>query len=318
MKLDRYQTQGFYDEMFLPDGAPREACRPLLDRMTQLGDGEVERRQQAAERALLHMGITFNVYGESEGTERIFPLDIVPRIVTAQEWAKLESGLMQRVYALNQFIHDIYHKQKIIQDKVVPEELVKSATSFRPQCMGLNPPRDIWCHITGTDLVRHSDGQYYVLEDNLRCPSGVSYVLGNRQVMKQTFPQVFGACRVVPVDDYPSRLLSMLQCMARGAADRPVVAVLTPGPYNSAYFEHSYLAQRMGVQLVEGRDLAVRDGVLCMRTTRGFERVDVLYRRIDDDFLDPRAFRSDSYLGVPGLMEVYAAGNVGLANAPGT
>jgi uncharacterized circularly permuted ATP-grasp superfamily protein len=313
-----YQTDGFYDEMFDAESRPRAVCMPLVERMQEMGEGEVQRRQVAVERALLHMGITFNVYGEEEGAERIFPLDIVPRVVSGEEWEGIERGLMQRTYALNQFIHDIYHAQKILKDKVIPEELVRSAKSFRPQCAGLNPPRGIWNHITGTDLVRHSDGQYYVLEDNLRCPSGVSYVLGNRQVMKQAIPQVFGASRVVPVDDYPSHLLAMLQHLARDMGELPTVALLTPGPYNSAYFEHSYLAQRMGVELVEGRDLAVVDGYVCMRTTGGFERVDVIYRRIDDDFLDPRAFRPDSYLGVPGLMDVFRAGRVALANAPGT
>lgn len=318
MKFSGYRTDGFYDEMFGSDGNPRPVCGPLVERMESLGEGEIQRRQIAAERALLHMGITFNVYGEQEGTERIMPLDIIPRVVSAEEWAPLERGLMQRVYALNQFIQDIYHDQKILKDKIVPEELVKTAKSFRPQCVGLKPPRGIWNHITGTDLVRHGDGQYYVLEDNLRCPSGVSYVLGNRQVMKQAIPVVFGACRVAPVDDYPSHLLAMLQFLARDSGEPPTVALLTPGPYNSAYFEHSYLAQRMGVELVEGRDLAVVEGYLCMRTTQGFERVDVLYRRIDDDFLDPRTFRPDSYLGVPGIMTAYAQGRIALANAPGT
>src|SRR5262249_23205453 len=283
-----------------------------------LVDGELLERQQAAERALLQGGITFNVYGDGAATERIFPFDVIPRIIEAAEWDRLEKGLKQRVYALNLFLDDIYHKQQILKDKIIPEEIVRSARSFREQCVGLNPPRGIWCHITGTDLVRDRDGQIYVLEDNLRCPSGVSYVLENRRVMKRTFPQVFEASRVRPVDEYPSRLLDMLQSLADPALDSPTVAVLTPGIYNSAYFEHSFLAQQMGVELVEGRDLIVADGRVLMRTTKGFERVDVLYRRIDDDFLDPQVFRSDSLLGVPGLMEVYKNGRVALANAPGT
>jgi uncharacterized circularly permuted ATP-grasp superfamily protein len=264
------------------------------------------------------MGITFNVYGDSAGTERIFPFDIIPRIVDSTEWKWVERGLKQRVYALNLFIDDIYHEQKIIKDKVIPEGLINSARSFRQACVGLNPPRGIWCHITGTDLVRDSDGQIYVLEDNLRCPSGVSYVLQNRVVMKRTFPQVFESSRIRPVDDYPSRLRDMLESVAPAGVESPRVVVLTPGIHNSAYFEHSFLAQQMGVELVEGRDLVVSDGFVWMRTTKGFERVDVIYRRIDDDFLDPKTFRPDSVLGVPGLMDVYRGGRVALVNAPGT
>jgi len=313
-----YDTEGFFDEMFQPDGNPRPGARLLQQRIDSLPDGELRQRQQSAERALLHMGITFNVYGDSAGTEKIFPFDIIPRIVEAAEWERLERGLKQRVYALNLFINDVYHEQKILRDNIIPEELVKSAKSFRTACLGLTPPRGIWCHITGTDLVRDRDGQMYVLEDNLRCPSGVSYVLENRQIMKRTFPQVFGPSRVRPVDDYPSHLLAMLRHLSPDYLASPTVAVLTPGIYNSAYFEHSFLAQQMGVELVEGRDLVVADGLLQMRTTRGLQRVDVLYRRIDDDFLDPREFRPDSMLGVPGLMEVYKAGRVALANAPGT
>jgi uncharacterized circularly permuted ATP-grasp superfamily protein len=258
------------------------------------------------------------VYGESDGTERIFPFDIVPRIVEAAEWQWLERGLKQRVYALNLFIDDIYHEQRILKDKVIPKDLILSSRAFRQACMGLNPPRGVWCHITGTDFVRDKDGQMYVLEDNLRCPSGVSYVLESRQILKRTFPQVFSASRVRPVDDYPSHLLKMLQYLSPNYVQTPTVALLTPGIYNSAYFEHSFLAQQMGVELVEGRDLVVADGLVQMRTTKGLQRVDVLYRRIDDDFLDPLIFRSDSQLGVPGLMEVYQTGRVALANAPGT
>jgi uncharacterized circularly permuted ATP-grasp superfamily protein len=313
-----YDAEGFFDEMFLPDGRPRPGTAFLQQRIDALPDGELFRRQQAAERALLHMGITFNVYGDSAGTEKIFPFDIIPRIINADEWEQLEHGLKQRVHALNLFINDIYHGQKILKDKVIPEEIVRSAKSFREACIGLNPPRGVWCHITGTDLVRHSDGQVYVLEDNLRCPSGVSYVLENRQIMKRTLPVIFGASRVRPVDDYPGHLLEMLRYLAPDYLPSPTVAVLTPGIYNSAYFEHSFLAQQMGVELVEGRDLVVTDGLVQMRTTKGLRRIDVLYRRLDDDFLDPLAFRPDSLLGVPGLMEVYKAGRIALANAPGT
>src|SRR5262249_41587347 len=258
------------------------------------------------------------VYGDSAGTERIFPFDLVPRIVSAAEWRGIERGLKQRIQALNLFIDDVYHGQQIVKDGVVPAAMLRSAASFRSQCVGLKPPRGIWCHVTGTDLVRDGDGQIYVLEDNLRCPSGVSYVLENRAVMKRTFPKVFESSRIRPVDDYPHRLRDMLEFLSPDGVDAPRVVVLTPGTYNSAYFEHSFLAQQMGVELVEGRDLVVLDGYVWMRTTKGFERVDVIYRRIDDDFLDPKAFRADSALGVPGLMDVYEAGRVALANAPGT
>ncbi|HEX8371973.1 MAG TPA: circularly permuted type 2 ATP-grasp protein [Chthoniobacterales bacterium] len=281
-----------------------------------LEPGGLRQRQETAERVLLYSGITFNVYGDKTGREKIFPFDIVPRIVRSAEWDLIERGLIQRIHALNLFLGDVYGSQKIIRDGIVPEHVVRSATAFREQCMGWRPPRGIWCHITGTDLVRDGDGTIYVLEDNLRCPSGVSYVLENRRIMKQTFPQIFEASRVKPVSDYPSKLLETLECLTVNPS--PTVVVLTPGPYNSAYFEHSFLAQQMGVQLVEGRDLVVVDGYVCMRTTEGFERVDVIYRRLDDDFLDPLTFRPDSSLGVPGLMEVYKAGRVALANAPGT
>jgi uncharacterized circularly permuted ATP-grasp superfamily protein len=318
MKFDGYQTEGFYDEMFAGEGVPRPEAELLIDRIEGLGPGEFQRRQNAAERALLRMGITFNVYGAQEGAERIFPFDIVPRIVSASCWEWIERGLRQRIRALNLFIDDIYHEQRIVRDGVVPAEIIRSAQGYRPQCAGLNPPESIWCHITGTDLVRDTDGQIYVLEDNLRCPSGVSYVLENREVMKRTFPRVFDGLAVRPVYDYPSRLLAMLENVAPGGRHNPSVVVLTPGVYNSAYFEHSFLALQMGVELVEGSDLAVFDGEVHMRTTKGLERVDVIYRRIDDDFLDPKAFRADSVLGVPGLMEVYKSGQVTLVNAPGT
>ena len=318
MNFAAYDAAEFFDEMFLPDGRARAGARLLKERVECLPNGDLLRRQEAAERLLLQSGITFNVYGNTAATEKIFPFDVIPRIVEAAEWDWIEKGLTQRVYALNLFIGDIYHDQKIVKDNVVPEYLIRSAHSFREACVGLHPPQGIWCHITGTDLVRDRDGQIYVLEDNLRCPSGVSYVLENRRVMKRTFPEVFEASRVRPVDEYPSRLLSMLQSLFPTALQSPKVALLTPGIYNSAYFEHAFLAQQMGVELVEGRDLAVVNGRVMMRTTKGFERVDILYRRIDDDFLDPDVFRSDSLLGVPGLMEVYKKGNVALANAPGT
>ena len=318
MTFTAYDTAGFYDEMLTADGQPRAGAALLVQRLAALPAGELLQRQRAAEQALLQLGITFNVYGEASGTERIFPFDIIPRLVEAADWAYIERGLKQRIQALNCFIDDIYHAQKIVKDGVVPEYLIRSAQHFLPPCVGLHPARGIWCHVTGTDLVRDRDGQLYVLEDNLRCPSGVSYVLENRQVLKATFPEVFEDSRVRPVDDYPSRLLDTLQSLAPQGIASPTVVVLTPGIYNSAYFEHAFLAQQMGVELVEGRDLVVANGVVQMRTTRGLERVDVIYRRIDDAFLDPQVFRADSLLGVPGLMEVYRAGRVALANAPGT
>jgi uncharacterized circularly permuted ATP-grasp superfamily protein len=318
MRFANYGTDGFFDEMFGDDCQPRSAARALVQFIDTLPEGELLRRQRSAERALLNMGITFNVYGDSAGTEKIFPFDLVPRIVPAPEWQVIERGLKQRIHALNLFIDDVYHDQKIVKDRVVPIEIIRSAKCFRSECVGLNPPRGIWCHITGTDLVRHQDGQVYVLEDNLRCPSGVSYVLENRVVMKRTFPKVFESSRIRPVDDYPSRLRDMLEYLSPTDVDSPRVVVLTPGVYNSAYFEHSFLAQQMGVELVEGRDLVVSDGYVWMRTTKGFERVDVIYRRIDDDYLDPTVFCADSVLGVPGLIDVFKSGRVALANAPGT
>ncbi len=317
MQFSSYETQGFYDEMFDGDGRPRPHVQLLLDTIQSLSDGQLLRYKHAAERLLLQMGITFNVYGDSAGTERIFPFDLVPRIIPAAEWDYIERGLKQRIHALNAFLDDVYHDQKILKDGTIPAEVITSAVSYRKQCQGLNPPWGVWCHITGTDLVRDRDGQYYVLEDNLRVPSGVSYVLENREVLKRIFPAVFAGLSVRPVAEYPSRLLAMLESIAPAAASSPRVVLLTPGIYNSAYFEHSFLAQQMGVQVVEGRDLVVtRDGVF-MRTTRGLQRVDVIYRRVDDDFLDPEAFRADSLLGVPGLMAACRAGRVALANAPG-
>ena len=318
MNFASYEVGDFFDELLTDAKVARSGARNLMQSIQSLAPGEFARRQTAAERVLMQMGITFNVYGEQAGVEKIFPFDIVPRIVSATEWSVLEKGLKQRIQALNLFIDDLYHDQKILKDGVIPREIILSAKSFRKQCIGWRPPRGIWCHITGTDLVRHSDGQIYVLEDNLRCPSGVSYVLQNRQVMKSLFPQVFAASKVRPVQNYPLKLRDMLEYLGPDHTTRPRVVLLTPGVYNSAYFEHSFLAQQMGIELVEGRDLVVEDGQVLMRTTKGFERVDVIYRRIDDDFLDPKCFRPDSMLGVPGLMESYKAGNVALANAPGT
>lgn len=318
MQLNHYDPGDFYDELFEAKGCPRPEATLLIERINSLSVEELQQRQQAAQNALFKLGVTFNVYSDNQGTERILPFDIIPRTLSIQEWERLEAGLKQRIHALNLFLTDIYSDQKIIKDGVIPEALIYSASGFLKPCIGLQPPQGIWCHITGTDLVRDRDGQWYVLEDNLRCPSGVSYVLENRRVMKTTFPQVFGRMNILPVDDYASQLLETLLNLAPAALPEPTVVVLTPGIYNSAYFEHSFLAQQMGVELVEGRDLVVADGYLQMRTTKGLKRVDVIYRRIDDDFIDPLTFRPDSMLGVPGLMDVYRAGRVALANAPGT
>lgn len=313
-----YNPGEFYDELFLELGQPRPGAQLLVEKLNSLDMTELRRRQRAAQAALFKLGVTFNVYGASEGTERTFPFDLVPRIISAEEWQWLETGLKQRIHALNLFIQDIYGDQKILKDGIIPRELVESATGYLHPCIGLKPPQGIWCHITGTDLVRDRDGQFYVLEDNLRCPSGVSYVLENRRIMKSIFPALFQSMKIQAVDEYPSHLLETLLNLAPSQLIDPTVVVLTPGMYNSAYFEHSFLAQQMGVELVEGRDLVVEDGYLQMRTTRGLQRVDVIYRRIDDDFIDPKAFRSDSLLGVPGLMEVYRTGRVAVANALGT
>ena len=286
--------------------------------MQMMTADDLVRRQRAADRSMVQLGITFNVYGDSQGRERIIPFDIVPRIVPrgmgmARARPEAADHRAQPVHRRS------LPRSSVIRDGIVPEHVIATANGFRQQCIGLNPPRGIWCHITGTDLVRDSDGQYYVLEDNLRCPSGVSYVLQNRQLMKQTFPQLFE----LTVDPPGRRLLqpaarcAAVSCWTTRSA-RPRSRCSRPACYNSAYFEHSFLAQQMGIDLVEGRDLVVSDGFVYMRTTKGFERIDVLYRRIDDDFLDPQAFREDSMLGVPGLMEAYRAGRIALANAPGT
>ena len=314
--FDNYNTEGFFDEMFKPDGQTRSGYAFFKDRVETLSKEEFMRRQISAERALMAMGITFNVYSENEGTERIMPVDIIPRIVNAQEWEKMEKGLIQRITALNLFLADIYSDQKIIKDGIIPKEVIYSSKNFLAPCMGIKPPKNIWIHITGTDLIRGNDGEYMVLEDNLRCPSGVSYMMENRELLKQTFPEVVAKTQIRPIADYPHKLLQML----RFISDRPepTVVVLTPGIYNSAYFEHSYLAQQMGVELVDARDLVVHEGYVKMRTTKGFKIVDVIYRRIDDIFLDPKTFNQNSLIGIPGIFDVYKKGKVALANAPGT
>ena len=318
MRFNSYEPGDFYDEMFVAQGQPRPEAKLLIERINSLSPGELTMRQQAAQMALIKLGATFNVYEDRQGTERVFPFDIIPRIVSASEWEWLEKGLKQRIYALNLFIADIYGEQKILKDGIIPANLIQSSKGFLQPCMELKPPQDIWCHVTGTDLVRDRDGQWYVLEDNLRCPSGISYVLENRRVMKSTFPQIFATLGIQPVDEYASHLLETLLNLASPHIAEPTVVVLTPGSYNSAYFEHSFLAQQMGIELVEGRDLVVVDGYVQMRTTKGLKRIDVIYRRIDDNFIDPLAFNPESLLGIPGLMEVYSRGRVALANALGS
>lgn len=316
--LSDYDTGAFFDELMDSSGRPRPDAQALVALLQSLPPEELVRRQSAIERSLFQMGITFTVYSDQAGTEKIMPFDVVPRIVSAITWKHIEAGLKQRIRALNRFLSDIYSEQQIVHDGIIPRELIETSKSFLPQCMGLKPFNDVWCHITGTDLVRDDTGAFFVLEDNLRCPSGASYVLQNRHLMKKNFPQVFRASKVRPVADYPSKVYDMLRKMAPPGIDDPTVVVLTPGVYNSAYYEHSFFAQQMGVELVEGRDLLVEDDHVFMRTTDGIQQVDMIYRRIDDTFLDPEAFREDSILGVAGLMRAYRAGNVSLANAPGT
>ena len=311
-----YQHKGLYDEMFDENHAVRDPYVMFLEKLSGIPAKKLRQLQSATDRAQMLMGMTFNVYGDDQGLERILKLDIIPRIVSASDWEILERGLCQRIQALNLFIDDLYHERKIIGDGVIPAEIIDSCPAYLDACKGLDPPKGIWCHITGTDIVRHSDGLFYVLEDNLRCPSGVSYMLENREILKRTFPGEFNALKVRPVYDYPFKLLDMLEHLSDREPRQ--IAVLTPGTYNSAYFEHSYLALQMGVELVEGRDLVVKDGWVYMYTTQGLKKVDVIYRRIDDIYMDPLAFRPDSMLGVPGLFEVYRKGRVALANAPGT
>ena len=313
-----YERGDFYDEMFAEDGSIRPHYKALADRLAHLSLEEFEEIRQAVDLAFLRQGVTFTVYSDDEGTERIFPFDLIPRIIPNSEWVQVERGLKQRVRALNAFLHDIYHEQKILNEGVIPRSYVDSAEHFRPEMMGIDVPHNTYIHVCGTDLIRDRQGQYCVLEDNGRTPSGVSYVLENRQVMKRAFPGFFPRIGVRSVTDYSDRLLNVLKSIAPSQKDNPTVAVLTPGVYNSAYFEHCFLARQMGVEIVEGRDLVVQDNRVYLRSITGLQQVDVIYRRIDDDFLDPKVFRKDSLLGVPGIVEAYKAGNVALANSLGT
>jgi uncharacterized circularly permuted ATP-grasp superfamily protein len=313
-----YQLGDFYDEMFAAPGEPRPHYSKLLERFKEMEREEFERKRALAASAFLGQGVTFTVYNDDQGTERIFPFDLLPRIIPAEEWAAIERGLVQRITALNLFLHDIYHEQNILRDGVIPKSIVWEAAHFRPEFMHFDVPRNVYIHVCGTDLVRDEKGNYLVLEDNARCPSGVSYVIENRQTMKRTFPNLLGQYRVRPVDDYSQELLNVLRHIAPHGQQEPTVVLLTPGVYNSAYFEHSFLARSMGIEIVEGRDLVAQGGKVFMRTTKGLAQVDVIYRRINDDFLDPQVFRKDSGLGVPGLVEAYRDGNVSLANSIGT
>ncbi len=315
----KYPVRGVYDELRGPRGSIRYGSTKLAEHLAALTDEEIATRVASLELAIKEMGITFTVYSEEEGSiDRAWPLDLIPRIITGREWRSVRAGLEQRVRALNLFIDDLYHHQRILADGVVPEKLIADSRNFRKECRGVDAPLGIWAHVCGSDLIRDHDGRIYVLEDNLRIPSGVAYVMENREVMKRVFPELFEDYDILPVDDYPSQLFDTLAALSPRPADYPEVVVLTPGIYNSAYFEHAYLAAQMGCELVEGRDLVVEaDDCVYMRTTKGLARVDVIYRRVDDEFLDPEMFDSGSLLGVPGLMRAWQAGNVGLANAPG-
>lgn len=318
MNFQNYKSSGCFDEMFDASGKVKPHYQRLYNKLREISPEELENRRASIDSAFLQQGVTFTVYHDEQGTERIFPFDIVPRIIPNNEWRRIEEGLTQRVTALNLFLQDIYHDQKILRDGIIPRHLVSSAEQFRPALMGTSPPGNIFIHVSGCDLIRDKDGRYLVLEDNLRCPSGVSYMLESRQVLKRLFPRLFPSSEVEPIRHYPDFLFKTLRNLVSNNSAHPNIALLTPGPLNSAYFEHCFLAMNMGIELVEGRDLFVRDKRLYMRTTKGPQKVDVLYRRVNDDFIDPTVFRKDSLLGVPHLISAYQAGNVALANAVGT
>ena len=312
------KPSGFYDEMRSQDGGVRPPYRIYDEWLQAMPPEQIAQKRTEAELLFHRVGITFAVYGEDSGTERLIPFDIIPRVLSAGEWRTLEAGLKQRLRALNLFLNDVYHNQDILKAGIVPAEKVLNNSQFRPQMQGLNVPGGVYAHIAGVDIVRAGEGEFFVLEDNLRVPSGVSYMLENRKMMMRLFPELFARHAVAPVEHYPDMLLENLRAVAPAGASNPTVVLLTPGSFNSAYFEHTFLAQQMGIELVEGQDMFVRDETVYMRTTRGPQRVDVIYRRVDDDFLDPLAFREDSILGVPGLFSAYKAGRVTLANAIGT
>ena len=318
MKRVAWRTAaGSFDEAFASAGSPRPHYKTVVSILKSFSPEEIERRERLQRLALMNQGITFTVYGEKEGVERIFPFDFVPRIIPAPEWQRIEAGLVQRITTLNLFLLDVYGEQKCLRDGVIRAELVHSRKEYKRELRGIVPPRRIYTHVVGTDIIRDDRGEYRVLEDNCRCPSGVSYVLENRNLLQRVFPEFFATQPVQPIKEYPSLLRETLAATGRRGTQNPVIVILTPGSFNSAYFEHSFLAREMGVFLVEGSDLIVEDNHVFMRTTRGRQKVDVIYRRIDDDFIDPLTFRRDSILGVPGLINAYRHGNVTLANAPG-
>ncbi|HEX4749241.1 MAG TPA: circularly permuted type 2 ATP-grasp protein [Bryobacteraceae bacterium] len=312
-----YQVQSAYDEMFRSHGRPRTQYRALHTRLLSMGPDELRRCKQEADLSFFNQGITFTVYGRGEGIEQIFPHDLLPRIISSAEWEIIDRGLTQRITALNIFLKDVYHERHIVRDGIIPGEMIYTCKHFRRQMRGVKVPRDVYVSVCGTDLIRMPDGKFVVLEDNLRVPSGVSYMLTSRRVMKQIFPLLFRKCGVRPIEHYSQALLATLRSLAPEERSSPMIVLLTPGVHNSAYFEHTYLARQMGIELVEGRDLVVHDNYVYMRNTSGLQRVDVIYRRVDDDFLDPLAFRPDSALGAAGLFNAYRAGNVVLANALG-
>lgn len=315
---ENYKTDSAYDELMHSEFQPRQISYRLCQYLNSLNKSDIDKRKMAAELAILEMGISFTVYSDEGNIDRAWPFDIIPRILSSVEWRVIEKGLKQRLTALNCFIADVYDQQEFIKAGKMPAEIIHSSKNFRKECVGMKPRHNVWANICGTDLVRDKDGVMYVLEDNLRVPSGVSYMLENRVITKRVFPELLQDIDILPIDDYPSRLQDMLASLAPEHIKKPQIVVLTPGIYNSAYFEHAYLAQQMGAQLVEGGDLVVNDDdCVYMRTIEGLEKVDVIYRRIDDDFLDPEVFRKDSVLGVPGLMRAWKAGNVSFANAPG-
>ncbi|MEQ8551247.1 MAG: circularly permuted type 2 ATP-grasp protein [Cyclobacteriaceae bacterium] len=316
MLTENYEYKEHYDEMLDENGNCRPHYKAFREALETFSNRKLHQLQYSTDKAQVSMGMTFNVYHDNKGIEKILHLDLVPRIISGSEWDIINRGLQQRITALNMFIQDIYNERKILKDKIIPSELILSSSDYLEPCIGLTPPRGIWCHITGSDIVRDKSGKFFVLEDNLRCPSGVSYMLENREIIKQAFPNLFASMGVQPVSDYCGNLLGMLQSLSTQV--QPNVVVLTPGIYNSAYFEHSYIAQQMGVELVTGQDLIVKDDFVYMQTTKGLQQVDVIYRRIDDTFIDPLVFNPDSMLGVPGIFEAYKKGNVALTNAPGT
>jgi uncharacterized circularly permuted ATP-grasp superfamily protein len=316
--FDRYEAGEFYDEMFAAPGVPRPHYAKLFHTLAEMAPEQFDERRKIADLSFLLQGITFTVYSDGAGAERLFPFDLIPRIVPHSEWQQVERGLVQRVLALNLFLQDVYGQQRILADRRVPRSLIYSCKHFRREMVGLQVPQGIFAHISGIDLIRDSkSGEYLVLEDNVRTPSGVSYVLENRLIMTRTLPEAFQAYGVLPVNHYPTELCRILHSLSPRGGSAAEAVLLTPGSYNSAYFEHSFLAQQMGIELVEGCDLIVDDSVVYMKTIHGLRRVDVIYRRVDDDFLDALVFRSDSLMGVPGLMGAYRAGNVALANAVG-